>query len=214
MCVTGSSELWFMLGRHCFSKLHIFPVSVCHAVVFAESFHEKWCLNILKKTVEFGMVNSPNVKNTMHFFKSRERRFTVCEYLSGEWSLKRKYLSFSLTYSSWKRAASMSFSLHETISRHSCRGFSFAGQTPGVCHVTLILRGNICVLTVQMECWQIKQNALLWSEASAAAQQLKGRADSVTLAWPHCGPFCFSWGMLTLCCCLNAMWKQHFMVPS
>lgn len=64
--------------------------------------------------------------------------------------------------------------------------------SPCACHMTLFLRGNICVLTVRMECWQIKQNALLWRKANAAAQQLKGREDSVTLAWPLNVPFCFN----------------------
>lgn len=72
--------------------------------------------------------------------------------------------------------------------------------SPCSCHVISFFGGNICVLTVRMECWQIKQNALLWRKASAAAQQLKGREDSVTLTLPLNVPFCFNQATLTPRC--------------
>lgn len=90
--------------------------------------------------------------------------------------------------------------------------FSFTGQAPVLVPWLCFLRGNICVFTVRMECWQIKQNALHWRKASAAAQQLKGREDSVTLVWPLSVPFCFSWGMLTLCCSNSFAWGGFWCV--
>lgn len=132
------------------------------------------------------------------------------KYFYDECSMKRNY--HFLSYSA------LSFSSNPQRSQQSpdiLAAVFIYRPSPCTCHMTLFLRGNICVLTVRMECWQIKENALLWRKANAAAQQLKGSEDSGTRALPLNVPFCFSWGMLTICCSTvspNVMRKQYFLV--